>query len=62
MLILNRNREESIFIGDNIEVRVLSIQGKQVRIGISAPKNISVHREEIYRRIKENEGQNNTAV
>ena len=52
MLILSRNPSETIVIGDDITVKVLSVQGNQVRLGISAPKEISVHREEVYRRIQ----------
>ena len=55
MLILTRNADQSIIIGNDIQIKVLGIKGGQVRIGITAPKHISVHREEIYRRINENE-------
>ena len=48
MLALTRKKNESIVIGDNIEVIVLGVQGEQVKLGISAPRNISVHRKEIY--------------
>ena len=52
MLILTRKDNESLFIGDDIEITVLDVKGNQVCIGINAPKDIDVHREEVYRRIK----------
>jgi carbon storage regulator len=52
MLILTRKDNESLFIGDEIEITVLGVTGNQVRIGINAPKDIDVHREEVYQRIK----------
>ncbi len=52
MLILSRRIDESIQIGDEITVTILDIKGKQVRIGISAPDDVTVHREEIYERIQ----------
>lgn len=58
MLILTRRKGETLMIGDNIDVTVLDIRGRQVRLGINAPKDVSVHREEIYQRIqKEKEGE-----
>ncbi len=51
MLILSRCIDESIQIGDDITVTILDIKGKQVRIGISAPDDVAVHREEIYERV-----------
>ncbi|MBU7594567.1 carbon storage regulator CsrA [Metabacillus halosaccharovorans] len=53
MLVLTRKTGETIQIGDEIEVTVLSIQGDQIKLGINAPKNIEIHRKEIYLSIKE---------
>ena len=55
MLILTRKVGENLLIGDNISIKVLSVRGNQVKIGVDAPKDVSVHREEIYHRIKEAE-------
>ncbi|MDG6882540.1 Carbon storage regulator [Phocoenobacter uteri] len=55
MLILTRKLGESLLIGDEVEVTVLSVRGSQVKLGIKAPKEVSVHREEIYKQIKETE-------
>jgi len=52
MLVLSRQRDESIMIGDDIVVKVLDLKENQVKIGIVAPKNISVHRQEIYEAIQ----------
>ena len=51
-LVLSRKKDESIIIGDNIKVTLLEIRGDKVRIGIDAPRNLSVHREEVYYAIK----------
>lgn len=53
MLILTRRVGESLMIGDKVNVTVLGIKGNQVRIGVNAPKDVSVHREEIYQRIQQ---------
>lgn len=53
MLVLSRRLDESLIISDDIKITVLGISGNQVRIGIAAPKDISVHREEIYLRIQQ---------
>ena len=52
MLVLSRQRDETIMIGDNIEVTVVDIRGDKVRLGINAPKEISVHRKEVYEAIR----------
>lgn len=52
MLVLSRQRDETIMIGDDIEVTVVDIRGDKVRLGITAPKEIAVHRKEVYEAIK----------
>jgi carbon storage regulator len=56
MLILTRRVGETLMIGDEITVTVLSVKGNQVRVGVSAPKDVAVHREEIYQRIQNDPG------
>ncbi len=55
MLILSRRVGETLMIGDDITITILNMRSNQVRIGISAPRDIPVHREEIYRRIQDHE-------
>ena len=56
MLVLSRQRDQSIMIGDNIEVIIVGVRGDRVRIGITAPKDVNVHRKEVFEAIRrENE-------
>ena len=57
MLILTRRIGETLMVGDNVAITVLGVKGNQVRIGVNAPKEVSVHREEIYQRIQREKGQ-----
>ena len=57
MLILTRRVGETVMIGNDVTVTVLGVKGNQVRIGVNAPKDVAVHREEIYERIKREEDQ-----
>jgi len=56
MLILTRRVGETLMIGDDVSVTVLGVKGNQVRLGVDAPKDVSVHREEIYQRIQGEKG------
>jgi len=59
MLILTRRTNETLMVGDNVTVTVLGVKGNQVRIGVNAPREVAVHREEIYDRIKTEKQQGN---
>ena len=52
MLVLSRQRDETIMIGDNVEITVVDIRGDKVRLGITAPREVQVHRKEVYDAIK----------
>tara|TARA_B100001109_G_scaffold102924_1_gene83877 strand:- start:321 stop:503 length:183 start_codon:yes stop_codon:yes gene_type:complete len=60
MLILTRKSGESLMIGEDVSVTVLGVKGNQVRIGINAPKDISVHREEVFDKIKDKSEEDNS--
>jgi len=53
MLVLTRKKDQTLVIGDNIEITVLDIQGDQIRIGVEAPKNVKIYRKELYLEIQE---------
>jgi carbon storage regulator len=59
MLILTRRVGETLMIGQEVKVTVMEVKGNQVRLGIDAPKDVPVHREEIYKRVQEEQGQGN---
>ena len=59
MLVLTRKPSESIIIGNEIEITVLAIEGEQIKLGINAPKNVEIHRKEVYLSIQE---ENNEAT
>lgn len=56
MLILSRKIGEAIMVGDNVKITLLSIKGEQIRLGIEAPIEVEVHREEIFKRIQKEKG------
>jgi len=59
MLVLTRKKDQSIMIGDDIEIKIVAVDGDQIKIGIDAPRHIDVHREEVYDAIRQ---ANNQAV
>jgi len=60
MLILTRRIGETLMVGDDVAITVLGVKGNQIRLGVDAPKDVSVHREEIYQRIQRERGDGNT--
>ncbi|OOF61995.1 carbon storage regulator CsrA [Rodentibacter sp. Ppn85] len=60
MLILTRKVGESVLIGDDISITVLNVRGNQVKLGLQAPKEVSVHREEIYQQIKKKQDESSS--
>lgn len=57
MLVLSRQKDESIMIGDNVEITIVDVRGDKVRLGINAPRNVEVHRKEIYLLIQKEKAQ-----
>lgn len=53
MLVLSRKKDESIMVGDQIEIKILAVEGDQVKLGIIAPKTVKVHRSEVFKAIQE---------
>ncbi len=62
MLVLSRQKDESIMIGDEVEITIVDVRGDKVRLGITAPKNIPVHRREIYDAIQREKAQKDSAL
>jgi len=62
MLILTRRIGETLIIGDDVNITVLGVKGNQVRLGINAPKDVSVHRQEIYLRIQQEKESDDSSV
>ncbi len=61
MLVLSRQKDESIIIGDDVEITIVDVRGDKVRLGINAPRSISVHRKEIYEAIQREKAQEEAA-
>ena len=61
MLVLSRQKDESIIIGDDVEVTIVDVRGNKVRLGITAPKNIPVHRREVYEAIQKEKNEQKQA-
>lgn len=59
MLVLSRQKDESIMIGDNVEITIVDVRGDKVRLGITAPREIAVHRKEVFEAIKREEAEKN---
>ncbi len=59
MLVLSRQKNESIMIGDDVEIIIVDVRGDKVRLGITAPKTISVHRKEVYNAIQQEKAEQN---
>jgi len=57
MLVLSRRRDESIMVGENVEIKIVGVSGNKVRLGITAPKSIEVHRKEIFEAIRREKSQ-----
>ncbi|NLK42344.1 MAG: carbon storage regulator CsrA [Planctomycetes bacterium] len=62
MLVLSRQKDESIMIGDDVEIVIVDVRGDKVRLGINAPRNIAVHRKEIYLAIQKEKEKENQKV
>jgi len=62
MLILTRRIGETLMVGDDVAITVLGIKGNQIRLGVDAPKDVSVHREEIYQRIQKERGEETSSL
>lgn len=61
MLVLSRQKDESIMVGDNVEITIVDIRGDKVRLGITAPRDIPVHRKEVFEAIKREEAEKKAA-